>query len=163
MTTAVLPLGTPGLSHGTSDRAVGREARDLREMLRTAVDRHSSVVLGRRHWNLQDVRREAATQNWDGYGARAVDDATYARAEAFLDGLSIAAPDPDVAADPDGELSFTWYREPRRMFSVSISRDGRLSYAGLLGPSTVHGTEYLDDAIPEAIEANLARLFPAGT
>jgi hypothetical protein len=64
-----------------------------------------------------------------------------------------------VGADPDGEISFEWYRGPRRILTLSIGADRRLSYAGLFGSSKVNGVEYLRDELPEPVVANLRRLF----
>src|SRR5439155_4575953 len=62
---------------------------------------------------------EAATDNWDGYGAQAVTYGVKLRAQEFLDALLTAAvPLPTVAADPDGEVAFEWYVGPRQVFSV---------------------------------------------
>jgi hypothetical protein len=160
-TLAILPIGLPHLARAP-DRAIGNEAMVLRELVRRAMAADPSVFLSKRHWDLEALWWETASENWDGYGARALDGAAYKHAKAFLSALPITTPDPDVAADPDGEVSFTWYRDPRRVFSVSIGGSGRVSYAGLFGSSTVHGTEFFDDALPEPVEANLARLFPAG-
>jgi hypothetical protein len=162
MTTAVLPLYTSRQSLARPDHAVGQEAAALRELLETAVDHHTSVVLGKRHWDLESVRWEAAADNWDGYGGRRISDAAYAWATVFLKALPITNPDPEIAADPDGEVSFSWLRGPGEVFSVSVGQGGRVSYAGLFGTRTVHGTEFFTDELPDPIQANLARLFPAG-
>jgi hypothetical protein len=60
-------------------------------------------------------------------------------------------PIPEVAADPDGEISFDWSRSGK-MFSVSISAEGKISYAGRFSDkSKIHGTEQLSEAIPSEI------------
>jgi hypothetical protein len=159
MTTALLPI-TPWASRATADRAVSPDAKVLRD--RMELEWGPSVVLGRRYWELERVRLEAATADWDGYGALPVDDLTYRQAKAFLHVLPINIPEPEVAADPDGEVSLSWRRTPNQVFSVSIGGTGRLSYAGLFGDRTVHGTEYFIDELPQPVEASLSRLFPAG-
>jgi hypothetical protein len=51
-------------------------------------------------------------------------------------------PNPEVAADPDGEISF----------SVSISGKGRVSYAGRFSDkSKIHGIEQLSETIPSEV------------
>lgn len=67
-------------------------------------------------------------------------------------------PLPEVSADPDGEISFDWFGPSGKMFSVSINKTGRLSYAGWFREdSRVHGTEKLVDSFPEEILRGLLR------
>jgi hypothetical protein len=106
---------------------------------------------------------DAEMDDWDGQGAAAADQETYAVARAFLRALPVTIANPSISIDPDGEASFTWARKRDAMFSVSVARDGRLSYAGLYGSKTNYGTESFVDQIPKAIRDNLARLFPEGT
>lgn len=100
---------------------------------------------------LEAVLAECAEDNWDGYGAMAVDRGSYRHALRFLEHLPSAIPSPEVGVDPDGELSFEWAKGPRWLFSVSVGRDGELSYAGLFGKRSPHGTEHLEDEVPKSI------------
>jgi hypothetical protein len=60
-------------------------------------------------------------------------------------------PNPEVAADPDGEISFDWSKSGK-MFSVSISGEGRVSYAGRFSDkSKIHGIEQLSETIPSEV------------
>lgn len=161
--TAVLSIDAPEHARTWADRAIGTEARTLRELFDHALDRRSSVALGQGLWDLDHACFEAIESNWDGYGALPVQPNAYPYAEMLLRSLPFTTPKPDIGIDPDGEISFTWYRGPRNVFSISIGGAGRLSYAGFFGASSVHGTEYLVDKIPEMVEDNLARLFPGGT
>jgi hypothetical protein len=77
---------------------------------------------------------------------------TVEMAKRFLLAWPKTMPVPELALDTDGEIVFDWAAPGRRMVSVSLRADGRLSYAGQLGGRrTVHGTEALDDAVPEPI------------
>lgn len=77
---------------------------------------------------------------------------TVAQAIAFARLLPRTAPIPEVSSDPDGEISFDWLGGSGKMFSVSISASGRLSYAGWFGEhSRVHGTEELANRVPKEI------------
>ena len=59
---------------------------------------------------------------------------------------------PEISADPDGEISFDWASASGKMFSVSVSSSGTLSYAGWFGEdSRVHGSEKLVGGVPEEI------------
>src|SRR5688572_9463474 len=69
---------------------------------------------------LDAASAEAAADNWDGYGGRAVTYGVKLRAQAFLDALPAGVPLPSIAVDPDGEIAFEWYLGPRQVFSVSV-------------------------------------------
>jgi hypothetical protein len=66
--------------------------------------------------------------------------------------LPKSLPIPEVAADPDGEISFDWVGKTGKMFSVSISAGGRLSYAGRFSDtSKIHGVEQLSETFPREV------------
>lgn len=102
---------------------------------------------------------EISIAGWDAYGAEAVTRATYERAASFLDTLRPSVPMPDIGADPDGEITFDWYRDADQVFSASIDASGRMSYAGLFGKSKVHGTEWYTGEHLEVVTFNLVRLY----
>ena len=97
------------------------------------------------------VAEECDAPNWDGYGAAPVAKQTYAHARSFLDALPIGTPVPTVGAEPDGHLTFEWYESPRRLLSVSVSPEGELHYAALIGPAKAYGTEPFAREAPQAI------------
>ena len=43
---------------------------------------------------------------------------------------------PTVGAESDGDITLEWYSSPEKVISVSISPDGDLNYASLLGTSS---------------------------
>ncbi len=108
---------------------------------------------------LEGAYAEASTDNWDGYGARAVTYGVKLRAEEFLDALPAGVPRPVIAADPDGEVAFEWYVAPRQVFSVSVGDGYGVAYAGLFGVNKTHGTEYFMDELPAEVMKNLRRLY----
>lgn len=108
--------------------------------------------------SLVDLVADCSVEDWDAQGARPVDVAAVAQAKQFLDALPSNSPFPDVSADPDGEVSLDWFGQGRDLFSISVSPDGRLSYAGVFGPRRAHGTEFLSDEIPAPILEQLRRL-----
>lgn len=83
---------------------------------------------------LKRVARECAEADWDGYGAAPVDPGAVEVAEKAIRALPKGVSPPDVSADPDGEVSLTWFGADRSSISVSINADGRLSYAIGGGP-----------------------------
>ena len=58
---------------------------------------------------------------------------------------------PSVGAEPDGQITFEWYQSQRRILSVSVSQEGDLHYAALLGYSRRYGTEPFFGEIPADI------------
>jgi hypothetical protein len=87
-----------------------------------------------------------------------VDQKTVAAAIDFASLLPRLAPLPEVSTDPDGEISFDWFGPSGKMFSVSVNKSRRLSYAGWFGEnSRIHGTETLVASFPEEIRLGLLR------
>jgi len=106
---------------------------------------------------------ECCEPNWDGYGAQAVCDETYHLAHQFVAALPLGTPVPSIGADPDGHLTVEWYRSPQRTLSVSISPDGELHYAALLGTGRICGTEAFRDKIPQVLSELIARVYERDT
>jgi hypothetical protein len=109
--------------------------------------------------DLSEVIEESSSSDWDGYGARPVGSPTCFNALRFLRALPWDVPVPEVAAEPDGEISFEWYRGSRSVFSVSVGPGRRLTYAGIFGSNEAHGTEHFFDELPKTILGNLQRLL----
>lgn len=138
--------------------AVGDDARRLHEQLIEALaglrgERHHAV----RH-RLIEVLAEGREAGWDGYGAEPVSVAAYVRARSLLALLPSGFPTPHVSADPDGEISFEWLVNRRRMFSVSVGCHSRAAYSALIDESSVYGTEVIDDRFPTVFADFLRRL-----
>ena len=147
-----------------SNTGLSNEAETLRERYEDAVlHLLQSQSLGERlHKNfksLEEVVTEASTLNWDGYGALPVNKLAQYKAEQFLRALPLSIPNPEIGVDPDGEISFEWYNGRSKVFSISVSDTGKLTYAGIFGIRKVNGVEYFEDRIPRAIINNLQRLW----
>ena len=84
---------------------------------------------------------ECRVSNWDGYAAFPVKEETLNYAYAFLQALPLGFPLPSVSAEPDGYLALEWFRDPYWTISVSVSPEGVLYYAALLGNSDPRGSE----------------------
>ena len=101
--------------------------------------------------DLIKVAEECRSANWDGYGAAPITNETFWQAYHFLSALPFGFPTPSVGAEPDGHLTFEWHRSSRRTLSISISPEGELHYAALLGSSKAYGTEPFSGTVPKII------------
>lgn len=151
-------LGTftssPGVS-GTSDVLNELLSNWNEEIARSVtLGKHYSQTLD----NLIAARDDSVIANTDGYSSKAFAPASYQKARQFLELLPMNVPVPDVYVDSDGEVRFEWYKGPRSVFAVTVGSNGELYYAGLFGASKSHGTEYLDDELPDAIINNIRRV-----
>lgn len=143
---------------------VSEEARVLQDRIAKVLNRmFQSVTLGEPIGEaleaLEQVFEECSEDNWDGYGASAVEVDTYLESRRFLQSLPTTIPIPEITVEPDGEIAFEWYVAPRKILSVSVGSHNILTYAGLFGLSKTHGTEYFGDELPATILSNLQRLF----
>ena len=111
---------------------------------------------------IDEARAEASHDGWYGEWSKAVDEDIHHGALEFIERLPADVPEPEIAAEPDGEIGFEWRLKPRHVFGVSIGKGARLSYSGLYGESRTCGMEFLRDSIPDIILYNLQRLYAAG-
>lgn len=138
-------------TQGASDAAqfVASEAERGRSHLQNS---YSLGLGGRGVFNeLYSVANGCLVGNWDGYGAAPLSAEVYGLACHFLRALPLGIAAPSVGAEPDGHLTLEWYRSPRRLLSVSVSPEGDLHYAALLGPSKAYGTEAFFGDVPRTI------------
>jgi hypothetical protein len=151
MSIAILPKGGSHLGWAPSETGFSAAAQRLRIIFDDVLNSETSVVLGERYRSLTEAFHDASAGNWDGYGAQPTDHATFAKASALLRALPTGIPDPEIGVDPSGQITFEWYRGPRRIFTMSIHRDGELSYAMLLGGEKIHGSAYFGEEIPQQV------------
>jgi len=95
---------------------------------------------------------ECKTQDWDGYGASAIDATTAANVRRFIEDLPAWLPTPEVVPESDGEIALEWNRGPSRVFSVSVGNTAALHYAGLFGRGVErHGVEPFSGVVSQEI------------
>jgi hypothetical protein len=167
MTVTRLDESSAALLHAHPDAALSKAAESLSEWTVEMVqDFLASLSLGIHVREvapaLEQAYDRASVDNWDGYGAKPISPESYWRAHDFLQLLPSTVPPPDVSAEPDGEIAFEWHVDPSHTFSVSVGRDGRLSFAAILGRNESYGTEYLVDRMPEPVLSILRRLLANG-
>ncbi|MBI5307981.1 MAG: hypothetical protein HZB37_06555 [Planctomycetes bacterium] len=102
-------------------------------------------------YEIFEVAEQCKAENWDGYGAAPITTATFQQAINVLETLPLGTIAPTVGAEPDGHITLEWYKTPRRTLSVSISPEGELHYAALLGQKKRYGTEPFCGEVPDVI------------
>ncbi|MBI2869261.1 MAG: hypothetical protein HYX96_05495 [Chloroflexi bacterium] len=152
------PLNFPR-NLGVSEDAdvIQRETDELKQSFAQTVTfgEHLSTITE----GLLQVRKEYSKDDWDGYGAKRVDEQSLKNALRFALTLPASVPEPKVDVIPSGEVVFTWEHGKRQLFSVIIGERNDLSYAGLYGATKAYGVEYYDEGIPESIIANVKRVY----
>lgn len=147
------------------DRALSGEALVLRELIREVSEFPGSVAVGEPKREAQialvAAYNSALMDGWDGPGSVKAEPSTYIYADQFIRLLPSSVPIPEITVDSDGEIFFEWDRGRRLVFSVSVGRDGTLTFAGLFGNYKIHGTESLGEVLPPHISTCLKRLHAA--
>jgi hypothetical protein len=136
------------------------EARSLRGLFTPGEEgslSYSELDRLRAFETLEQAFLEASSDNWDGEGSEPADPMSYRYALLFTRSLPGWVPNPEASVDPDGEICLEWDQGRRSIFSVSIGRDGTLTYAGLFGVSKQHGVESFADDIPPEILSGIRR------
>ena len=162
MTAACVPFQYNNPFFIPTDRGVSADAQALSSFFEEMLEDCSQSVLISANQSLHalyNLWEECSSENWDGYGAKPLDPYSFNEAERFIRALPTTVREPEVAVDPDGEISLEWHLEPRKVFSVSIGKRNEITYAGLYGTNKAYGREYFDDEIPKEIFDNLDRLF----
>ena len=125
------------------------DAARLLERTRNEIFQHcdNSLTLSRRH-SLEAVCEawRSTKESWklsaDEVGVSEEVKDTSIR---FIQNLPLGFPQPEVSAEPDGHINLEWYRNPRRVISVSIAPNNRLHWAALIGTESSRGvTRYID-------------------
>lgn len=149
---AVAPFSLGSLTTGGSSGAARFVAQQFEQGWRRLRDSNSlGAGVEAAFQELHGVAEECGLPNWDGYGAAPVNSETLRQAYRFLAALPLGTTAPSVGAEPDGQITFEWYHSVRRTLSVSISPEGELHYAALLGPSKAYGSEPFFGEVPQVI------------
>lgn len=102
---------------------------------------------------IDEVVRESALA-----GSLPADEDTKRMAIKFAALLPTSIPIPEIASDPDGEISFDWLGPSDKIFSVSVDKNGRLAYAGRFGEKRkINGVEQLSEICPPEVLLGIER------
>ncbi len=102
---------------------------------------------------LDAIYGDCSMVGWDGHGAKAISQDVFRNARYFLESLPFGMESPQIGAEPDGALTFEWYRTPRKTLSVSINPDGYVYYASLIGASRRHGVDPVQGGVSKDLIA----------
>jgi hypothetical protein len=142
-----MPTCWPTLGVSEEAQAVAKATQaERRDISRTNALGRSSVFD-----ELGAVWEECRHSNWDGYDALPVTWETLQHADRLIESLPLGTSLPSVGAEPDGALTLEWHQSRRRTLSVSVTAEGELHYAALLGPNRAFGTEAFFGEIPQKI------------
>jgi hypothetical protein len=137
------------------DRAVSQDAHDVRKIRDEYQNADNSFLSQeRRHQILDGLATaliEGAQGNWDAFQAFRANANAMPYTFEFLNLLPGSLPFPEIAIDNDGDIAIEWDYGSRRVISVRVAPDGTLHFAALVGYSSNHGTEPLQDRIPDTI------------
>lgn len=162
MTTPTICRNCTGFSAMAGSFAVGDDSITIAKSFRQAIAdfRHSTTTgtnFRKAGQALNDISREASVDNWDGYGAKAVSSLARFEAKRFMELLPTSIPMPEISAVPNGDIALEWLGSKRYMFSISLSGQDKITYAGIFGGNEIHGTEFLGDSIPRIIIESILR------
>jgi hypothetical protein len=154
--------------YGRSNTAISSEAETAKKAVAELLEskERSQSLFGKKALAISTLREMASKfseDDWDGYGAEAIDPLSVWNAEEFIRTLPDNLPMPEFSTEPDGSVSLDWIRSRNQMFSVSVGTSNRLAYAWLDGTERGHSVVNFDgNNIPQRILTDLNSLLNYG-
>lgn len=122
----------------------------------------ASITFGLKNEMIKQLKL-LATQcgviDWDGYGALPITREVYDQSEKFICCLPLNIVEPTLAVDPNGYVSFEWYKSKSSVISISIGQDNFIHYAAIIGSSKLYGTEPFINGIPQNIMESINKVI----
>lgn len=150
----------------TVGHALSLEARRLGHLMDDASRFSRSVALDEpriaAEHALRDAFCAAQEKGWSEEGNIPVEASTFSFANLLLRRLPTTAVPSEIVPDSDGEILLIWDRGPRSVLSVSIGRDGTVSFAALFGHRKFYGMEYLGESLPSGLSTLLESFAQPG-
>ena len=137
-----------------TEHGVSGPARYIAQTTRDVIRRQQDAVTFSRQpafdalWVAWHPCRNAS---WDGEGANPIELDTFQTAYRLIEAMPNGFPVPTIHSEPDGNLQFEWYRDPRRLLSVSICPDGMLYWAALVGLEDPRGSCQFFSEFPKTL------------
>jgi len=154
MTRACLTTACRRYSDAYISEGVSKDANELRVKPTQEALTDNSVTIGQRYAQLFqqiiDARASAASDDWDGDGAKAVSQQAVEAALVLSTAFPQNLPMPAVQPEPTGEITFEWYKDSRHVAVVAV--DGRfVRWSALAGTDAPRsGAEPYLQALPAA-------------
>lgn len=159
MTTVALPIGRAFQVRAFSKVASSQAGARVEEQLRIALEHFFATRLSDIRGALLELVHYVPQGD-----SRTVDSIsrTIPRATRLAELIPRFVPSPELALDPDGEISFDWFGPGDKIFSASVDAQGRVAYASRFSEEErVSGAFLLHDELPtsflEALERIVAR------
>lgn len=135
----------------STDSAMSGEAMYLRNAVHDAASsaEQSQALFGEKAEAIQEIWRlhaECSVDDWDGYGGMPILSEAAYRAADIIRVLPRGIPMPEFSAEPDGSIALDWISSRSKLFSMSMGRTDRISYAWLDGADRAHGVAVFDGA-----------------
>jgi len=108
--------------------------------------------------SLHDAWQECAKPNWDGDGAIAVEHVCYNYAYGIIEQLPRSVKSPFITGEPDGHMSLEWHYSASMNVSVSVSPDGIVYWASLIGTDKQCGSFSVIADLPMALLVSLSKV-----
>ena len=80
-------------------------------------------------------------------------------AEKFRKSFPSDITEPVVAHEPDGQINFEWYVNPRRLLTVSVSESGTHYWAALIDESDPRGSYKFNGNFPKILKCLHDEIF----
>jgi hypothetical protein len=145
-----------GLQPGVSDEAlwVARRVAELAQgILQSATGQRR---FGDPVSELAELMGQCTTDDWDGQGAAAIPASAFREALLILCLLPSSVSVPGVLPEPTGSIALEWYRDPQRVFIISVSGTKTIEYAALFAPGDEsHGRINFEQSLPERLLRDL--------
>ena len=110
---------------------------------------------------LEELSINASRPNWDNLGSAPLDSDTYQIAKRFILALPSSLPAPELTVDRDGEVNFDWFGSGGQIFSASLRKDGRITFAGQISTrNRQSGLEEFNDSVPKRIVESIKTIYP---
>lgn len=105
---------------------------------------------------IREVCEELQDDADNGFAVNTVHPLTRGWAQIFLRRLPTWVADPDVGADPNGDLTFEWYSGRDHVLSISLAPNGEVVYAYANGRRRESGCDDVTHGLPDNILELLA-------
>jgi len=150
-------LASPILGASDESQYVARHFGSLLERLQDS----RSVGIQALMDDLHALEAECSDEGWDGQDARAISSASIELVARLLKGLAVGTNRLSLGVDANGWVTMAWHHSPRWTLSVSVTGDGWLHYAALLGSERHFGTVAMGDRLPSVVATLAERVSRA--